>query len=177
MASVVRLDKVLSAYHGNLFSVVHTAVLENGNVVVPGALRGSGDREVRNVVVPTAGIGGLAIIAAPEVTVDNFLIENNALENFSTPIGVAVRAYELARYDIVSISYDGITCLAGGVPVLGNSVVAQAGLKLKEVASVTTEAFVGKIIALEQIGVPTVVGQAGVVQRITKFAVIEVLKN
>jgi hypothetical protein len=175
MAGVVRLDKVKSIYHGNIFSVVHNAVLENGFVVTRGALK-SGERELYAVAVPTAGAGDLAIIAAPEVVVDNRFIKDNALENFSTPANTPVRAYELAKGDIVSISYDALTLL-GSAPVVNNYVVAQAGLKLKEAASVTTEKFQGKIIGLEQIGVPTVVGQSGVIQRITKFAVIEVLSN
>jgi hypothetical protein len=176
MAGVVRLDKVKSVYHGNIFSVVHNAQLDNGSVVNVGALK-SGERELYQVAVPTAGAGALALIAAPEVVVDEQFISNQALENFTTPANKPVRAYELAKGDIFSVSYDMLTALAGGVPVKNNLVVAQAGLKLKEVASVTTEAFVGKIIDLEQIGVSTVVGQAGVVQRITKFAVIEVVKN
>lgn len=175
MAGVVRLDKVKSIYHGNIFSVVHNAILENGFLVKRGTLK-SGERELYNVAVPTAGSGDLAIISAPEVVIDNRFLGNNALENSSTAAGVAVRAYEISKGDIISISYDALTLLST-VPVVGNYVVAQAGLKLKEAAAVTTELFVGKIIALEQLGVSTVVGQAGVVQRLTKFAVIEVISN
>ncbi len=170
---VVRLDKVKAVYHGNIFSVKHSADLENGQVVKLGTLA---DRDLYNVVVPTAGDGDLAIIAAPEVVVDQFLLEKAALENFYTPAGKAVRAYGLEKHDIVSISYTALTLLASA-PVVGNYVVADTGLKLAEAASVTTEKFVGKIIALEQLGVPTVVGQAGVIQRITKLAVIEVQSN
>jgi hypothetical protein len=175
MAGVVRLDKVKSVYHGNIWSVVHNAVLENGFVVKRGTLK-TGERELYNVATPTAGDGDLALIAAAEVVYDNRFMKDNALGNFSTPAGTAVRAYEIAKGDIISISYDALTLL-GAAPVVGNYVVAQAGLKLKEAAAVTTEKFQGKIIALEQIGVPTVVGQAGVIQRVTKFAVIEVLAN
>lgn len=173
---VVRLDKVKSVYHGNIFSVVHTADLENGQVVKRGNLK-AGERELYQVAVPTAKSGNIAIIAAPEVVYDQFLIEKAALENFYTPAGKAVRAYELAKNDIFSVSY-GVLTPKGATPVVGNYVVADAGVKLKEVDTlVGDEGFVGKIIALEKLGVPTVVGQAGVIQRITNLAVIEVISN
>lgn len=176
---VVRLDKVKSVYHGNIFSVKHNADLDNGNVVKLGALA---DRDLYTAAVPTAGSGDLVLIAAPEVVVDQSLIEKAALENFYTPANTPVRAYGLEKHDIFSISYTALKALTyatTGIPVVGNYLVADSTVILKEIASadLDTEIFRGKIIALEQIGVPTVVGQAGTIQRVTKFAVIEVESN
>jgi hypothetical protein len=173
--SVARLDRVKAIYNGHIESVVHNAELQNGFVVQVGGLV-NGNRDLRSVVVPTAGAGDLALIYHSEINPDETYRGNASLQNFSIEAGKAARAYRLEKHDIFSVSYDGLT-LIGTDPVVGNKVVAQAGLKLKEVASVTTEKFVGDIIQLEQLGTTTVVGQAGAIARIIKLAVIEVLSN
>lgn len=173
--SIVRLDRIKSVYNGHIESVVHNAELQNGFVVQIGGLSG-GNRDLRTAVQPTAGAGALALIAAPEIVQSEYVKTDNALENFSIPAGKATRAYFLERGDIFSVTVDGLTLLATDA-VVGNYVVAQAGLKLKEVAAVTTELFVGKIIQLETLGTTTVVGQAGAIARINKYVVIEVVKN
>jgi hypothetical protein len=173
---IVRLDRVRSVYTGHIDSVVYNAgVLQNGMVGKAASLV-SGERELRTLTVPAAGDGGLVLIASPEVNYSQYVQTDNALENFSIPAGKPARAYHLEAGDIFSISYD-VLSMIGTDPVVGNSVVAQAGLTLKEVASVTTEKFVGKIIAVETIGINIPMGQAGSVGRINKFAVIEVQYN
>lgn len=173
--SIVRLDRVKSVYNGHIESVVHNAELQNGFVTLIGGLSG-GNRDLRTAVQPTAGAGALALIAAPEIVQSEYVKTDNALENFSIPAGKAARAYHLERGDIFSVTYDGLS-LIGAEAVKNNYVVAQAGFKLKEVAAVTTEAFVGKIIDLETLGTTTVIGQAGSIARINKYVVIEVVKN
>lgn len=173
--SIVRLDRVKSIYNGHIESIVHNAELQNGWVAQVGGLK-DGNRDLRTAVQPTAGAGALVLIAAPEIVKSEYVKTNNALENFTNEAGKAVRAYHLERGDIFSVTVDGLTLL-GANPVVGNYVVAQAGFKLKEAASVTTEAFVGKIIEVETLGTSTVVGQNGAIARINKYVVIEVVKN
>jgi hypothetical protein len=171
---IVRLDKVKSAYVGHIYSVVHTADMDNGNVVKIGALK-AGERELHAVTVPSAGDNGIYLIANPEIVYDQTKTKNGALENFYIPAGTAARAYHLAEGDIFSVTYDSLSLLATDA-VKGNFVVAQAGLKLKEVASTTSEKFVGQIIDIETLGTTTVVGQNGSIARINKYVVIQVLK-
>lgn len=173
--SIVRLDRVRSVYDGHIDSVVHNATLQNGFVVKVGDLV-AGSRELRTALVPAAGDGALVLIASPEISYPQYVLTDNALENFSTPAGTPARAYHIESGDIFSVTNDGVS-LIGTDAVVGNFVVADAGLKLKEVAAVTTEKFVGKIIAVETLGTTTVVGQAGAIARINKFVVIEVVKN
>jgi hypothetical protein len=174
---VVRLDKVRSVYHGNIFSVVNNSgTLQNGQVCTIGALV-AGERELRTAVQPTANIGGLALIAHPEITYQQFRTIDNALNNFIIDQGKPTRAYDLQKYDIFSVSTDVVTGTAD--TVTNKYVVAQAGFNLKAQASVTgTEGFQGNVIAIESIGVNNfTTGQNGLQQRVTTFVVIEVVKN
>lgn len=173
---VVRLDKVRSVYNGNIFSVVYNGgTLQNGQVVNIGGLV-AGERELRTAVQPTAGAGALAVIAHPEIVYQQFRTIDNALDNFIISAGTATRAYQLQQFDIFSVSTDVMTNTAD--TTTNKYVVAQAGFNLKAVASTTTEAFVGNVIAIETIGVNNfTTGQNGLQQRVTTFVVIEVQKN
>lgn len=174
--AIVRLDKVHSVYSGHIYSVVNTgADMDNGNVVKLGTLV-TGERELHATVTPSAGDGSLYLIASPEIIYDQSTSKSGALENFYIKQNVAARAYKLEAGDIFSVTYDGLTLLAADA-VKGNKIVAQSGLKLKEVASVTTEKFVGTILDIETYGTTTVVGQAGAIARINKYVVIQVLSN
>jgi hypothetical protein len=173
--AIVRLDKVRSAYVGHLYDVVHSADMDNGNVVKIGT-NVTGQRDLFNVTVPSAGDGSLYLVASPEIIYDQTTTKAGALENFYIPAGTAARVYDIARGDIFSVTYDGLTLL-GTDAVKGNFVVAQAGLKLKEATSTTTEKFVGKIIDVEVLGTTTLIGQAGSIARINKYVVIQVVKN
>lgn len=175
MASIARLDRVKSIYVGNIESVVHTAELQNGNVVKLGTYV-AGQRDLRNVVVPAAGDGALFLVYTSEINDAQALSTDAALENFVIPAGKAARAYELQRGDIFSVTQDGLTLIATDA-VKGNKVVAQVGVKLKEVTTVTTEKFVGSIVDIEVLGTTTIVGGAGSIARINKYVVIEVLSN
>lgn len=171
---VVRLDKVKSVYNGNIFSVVYNGgTLQNGQVGKVGSLV-AGERELRTLVAPTAGDGGLVLIAHPEIVYQQFRTIDNALDNFVINAGQATRAYDLQKYDIFSVSTDVVT----GTAVKDKFVVADNGFNLKVVDSTTTEGFVGQIIALESIGVNNfTTGQNGLQQRVTNFVVVEVQKN
>lgn len=173
---IVRLDRVRSVYNGHIESVVYNAgVLQNGFVVKAEALV-AGERDLRKATVPVAGDGGVVLIASPEVNEAQYTRNDSALENFSIPAGKAARAYHLEAGDIFSVTEDVLTLIGAGA-VVGNKVVVDNGLKLKEVAEVTEEGFVGRIIDIETIGTQTVVGQAGAISRFNKLVGIEVVKN
>lgn len=177
MASVVRLDKVKAVYNGHIQSMVHSAEVQNGNIVTTGTLK-AGERELFNVTVPTAGIGNVWLVANPEIRYEQFKSTDADLKLYTNEAGKGLRAYKLESGDIFSVSVDGVS-LIGANPVVGNAVIAQAGLTLKEVATTTTEAFVGRIIATDTIG--TVNVGAGIngasVSNTTTFVVIRVEKN
>ncbi|PLR99933.1 hypothetical protein CVD19_00840 [Bacillus sp. T33-2] len=99
------------------------------------------------------------------------------LKNFDIKAGKVFRAYELKEGDVFSVSKDIVDALASSV-VVGNKVVLQtASHKLKEAASVTTERFVGRIEAVENIGVATATGAPGLIGGVVEMVVIRVEKN
>lgn len=180
MAGIVRLDKVRSVYNGHIESVKSADTnlkLENGFIGVAGELT---DREIRKFEKPKdATTKGLVLIYNSEINYDESTRTTYALEAFSGLDSFnASRGYSLEKGDIYSVSLDMIDAI-GAKPVKGNYLVAQANShKLKEVASVTgTEGFVAKVGGVEQFGTPTVVGQAGVIQRVMELVVVDVIQN
>ncbi|TYS57257.1 hypothetical protein FZC83_02345 [Rossellomorea marisflavi] len=101
----------------------------------------------------------------------------NNLTNFEIEKGKAFRVYDLEENDVFSVSLDAIDGI-GENPAVGNKVVLQAAShNLKEVAAADAERFVGRIEALENIGVTTVTGAPGMVGGVVELAVIRVEKN
>lgn len=176
--SVVRLDDVRSIYVGHIHSVVNEdGILQNGNIGVVGGLL-ENERELRGFTAPTGTTQPVALVAAPEINYEQYRRADAALENFYIPIGKPVRAYELERKDIFSVSLDGVTTLDEDIEVGAKVTTAAGSFKPTEVASPTgNEAFLGEVIAREKIGTATVVGQAGTISRVVDFVVIEVIKN
>lgn len=179
MRSVLRKDKVNSTYFGG--GHIHNVVindleLENGFVVKLGDFL-TGERELREALVPTGAEDKVVLISHPEVMYDESKLSSNSLQKFYREEGQATRAMDLTAGDIISISKEGLTLL-GADAVVGNYVIPQAGsAKLAESATVAgTEGFVGKIIGNEPIGTATMVGEAGSVSRVIDFVVIEVQK-
>lgn len=172
---IVRLDRVRAVYNGHIESVVKKdGELQNGYVVDAGTLV-TGERELREAKVPTAGKGGVVLVAHPEVTPDQRTHADMALENFKIPAGKPARAYHLEAGDIFSVSQDVLTLLSTDA-VVGNYVVTDNSFKLKEANSPSTEEFVGKIIGIDTIGTQAIFG-SGVTTRVNKLVVIEVVKN
>ena len=171
--SIVRLDKVKSVYGGHLYSVIdENNDLENGFVAKLDGLK-DGERELYNIDHPGTD-DPLVLIANPEVNYEECRATDKALGNFYIPEGTPARAYEMHRTDIISISEEGIE----GEVEKGKYVIGQDNSYKLEIAdSVDDETFVGKIKDVETIGTSTVTGMAGHVSNVTKFAVIEVVKN
>lgn len=143
----VRLDKIQASHSGNLESVIHTAVLDNGAVINLGALV-AGERELKNVAVPataTLGTEEVLLVAAPEVDYD----PRNAGLDHATPIGMAARAYHLVAGDIYTVTDDMIS----GSTVVGQWVApANGAIKLAAASALPTTRFIGKVIEKTTLG-------------------------
>ena len=116
---------------------------DNGNIVAIEGLA-AGEAEVYTVKQPTATteLGKLALVKAPEVMADERL---RNLGDFYNKNGQIVRAYLFEPGDTFRLTKEGIA----GSPTVGHVVEAQAGYKLKDAASPTSNTVVGTIIAQE----------------------------
>lgn len=180
MAQVVRLDDLISVYGGgHIYSLQTNEVVENGSVGVVGNLL-EGEREVRSFNKPSdLETDKAVLVAQDEIMYDQTRRSQNNLKNFQIEADTPFRGYELKEDDVFSVSKDAITALSEDV-VEGNKVVltvGEYGLTEIEDASLTTERFVGRIEAVEQIGTTTVTGAPGVIGGVIDFVVIRVEKN
>jgi hypothetical protein len=178
MAQVVRLDNLQAVYGGaHIHSAQASETIQNGHVGVVGNLL-AGEREVRAFDKPAdLAVAKASLVAEDEIMYDQTRRSQNNLKNFEIEAGKAFRAYDLAENDVFSVSKDAIDALAADV-VVGNKVVLQAAShKLAEASAVTTERFVGRIEAVEQIGTTTVTGAPGVIGGVIDLVVIRVEKN
>jgi len=144
--SLVRLDKIAAAYNGNLESVKHSADMGNGSVVMLGGLV-AGERELRQVVVPTAALAAndeILLVASPEVNYSP--LEKD--EDFVNKANKAARAYHLSVGDIFTVTDD----MLSGSSVVGQFVGAIDGLKLGASATAPTTRFAGKVLEKTTLG-------------------------
>jgi len=146
---IVNLDKVLSAYNGNIESVQHTSSLDNGSFINLGAFI-SGAREIRAVALPataTLATEEVLLVAAPEL----MAMPGTTLKDFYNPANVAMRAYHLSVGDIFTVSAAAIT---GSPDVTTNKYVLPADgvTTLAAGSSLGTTRFAGKIIEVTTIG-------------------------
>ena len=151
--SVVRLDNMSATTDGTLLRTVRyndgsaDAAIDNGNVVKLEALL-AGEREIWKGVKPAANtpLNDLVLIATPEVMYDATLFN---LSDFYNAAGANARGYKLRDGDIFSVTTDAID----GTPTVGHIIEAQAGTKMKDVASQTTgSTVIGRVIQLETVG-------------------------
>jgi hypothetical protein len=179
MASVIRLDRVKSVYAGHVYSVQASVDVNNGSIGVVGTLV-SNQRETRTLVQPVTGTiasDKVVLVASPEVVYDQATWASADITNFTNLANKPMRAYEINKDDEFSVTKDAIT-LIGSDPVVGNFVVAQnASYKMKEVASTSTENFVGRIEAIETYATPAYVGAGGTLTPGISFVRIRVIKN
>lgn len=178
MTSIVRLDSVAAVYgDAHIHSLQSEKAVQNGQVGVAGNLL-EGEREVRKFDLPTDLATAKAVLVShDEINYDSSRRSQNNLNQFEIEAGTPFRGYDLVENDIFSVSFDGVDAL-GNKPEVGNVVTMQTDShKLAEAADGGNARFVGRIEALEQIGVPTVVGKAGLVGSVTDFVVIRVLSN
>lgn len=137
MAGVINLDRISGA---QLFSLKHSAALENGNVCNLGAIV-AGEREVYDVATPataTLASAQVILVASPEVMYD----ETKLITDFTIPAGTISRGVALVPGNIVQIS----DSIIDGTTVVGQFVIA-ANTSLKLAASATASGkFTGRVI-------------------------------
>lgn len=142
--AIFRSDSMSGTVHGkHLVSVRMTEDLDNGLVIVPGALE-AGEREVRTYAAPSADatIGKIAILGSEEVDTGATF---DTVGGFYNKKGTIARAYILEHEDMFSVSAEGWKA----VPAVGDTVKVAAGeMKLGTAGDVT----IGECIAIEQDG-------------------------
>lgn len=178
MTSVVRLDNLSAVYgHGHIHSVQSTEVIQNGSVGKVGNLL-AGEREIRSFAKPAdLALDKAVLVAQDEIIYDQTRKSQGNLTNFQIEANKPFRAYDLHEGDIFSVSKDAIDAIAADV-VVGNKVTLTVGSHiLTEKSAVTTERFVGRVEAVEQIGVQTVTGAPGLIGGVVEVVVIKVEKN
>lgn len=111
------------------------AAIENGNIVVVGALI-EGEREVRVATAPeaTSPIGKLALVASEEVVKSK---KQNTLDEFKNEAGDIIRGYRLVSKDIFSVTAEALHIAEGVVPAVGYAVEVSTGTKMSVVESAT----------------------------------------
>ena len=178
MTSIVRLDSVSAVYgDGHIHSLQSEEVVQNGQVGVAGNLL-EGEREVRHFEqADDLATAKAVLVAHDEINYDESRRTMNNLNRFQIEPGTPFRAYDLHENDVFSVSADAIDAL-GDAPKVGNMVTMQTDSnKLAEGTDGGTARFVGRIEALEKVGVPTYVGKPGIVGGVIDFVVIRVLSN
>jgi len=148
--AIVRKDKMLAGYNGNLESViVHngadaTLEITNGLFVTVGALI-AGEREVKKAVLAEVADAGeeVLFIHNSEVMYDS---KKFKLADFRIAKGKVARAYRLFNGDIMTLTTD----LFVGTPVVGDVLVAHTAGKLGKDASSATAKV--KFVVIEDAG-------------------------
>jgi hypothetical protein len=178
MTGVVRLDSIAAVYGtGHLYSLQSAEVIQNGFVGKVGNLLAN-EREVRAFEKPTDLATDKAVLVAhDEIIYDQTRKSQGNLANFEIEAGKVFRGYDLTVGDVFSVSKELVDAIGADV-VVGNKITLTVGSHLlTEKASVTTEKFVGRVEAVEQIGVQTVTGAPGLVGGVVEVVVIRVEKN
>lgn len=134
MSIIVRRDKTLAGYNGNIESVFVVDAgkdYDNGTLVTIGGLADTAKfgREVKEANLTTAETGKeeVLMVITPELMYD----EKKTLDEFTNPEEGVARAYRFADGDVVSLTVSG---LPADVAV-GNVLVAGADGKLVAYAS------------------------------------------
>lgn len=129
MSIIVRRDKTLAGYNGNIESVFVVDAgkdYDNGTLVTIGGLADTAKfgREVKEAKLATADTGSeeVLMVITPELMYD----EKKTLDQFTNPEEGVARAYRFADGDVVSLTVSG---LPSGVAV-GDLLVAGAEGKL-----------------------------------------------
>lgn len=177
-----------------------TSDIENGMLVAKGDLV-TGETDIYTAAVPTTA-DEVYLVANPAWSYDDSSATSQNEENFINKAGVPFRVYQLKKDNKFKIYSTAITPATSGsgesateTPVAVGQYITVDGTtnKPKAVATKPTSGFVGKVIAIEEIGFPYCVGSLGqnvvigsgdtavtmghsVDTRVTKVT-IEVIKN
>lgn len=173
--------------------------IENGMLVAKGDLV-TGETDIYTAAVPTTA-DEVYLVANPAWSYDDNSATNQNEENFINKAGVPFRVYQLKKDNKFKIYSSAITPITSGGENATTTAVAVGQYitidgttnKPKAVATKPSSGFVGKVIAVEEIGFPYCVGSLGqnvvigsgdtavsmgysVDTRVTKVT-IEVIKN
>jgi len=177
-----------------------TTDIENGMLIAKGDLV-TGETDIYNATVPTTS-DEVYLVANPAWSYDDSSVTNQNEENFINKAGIAFRGYQLKKdnkFKIYSMAITPVTETKDGVTkdvdvAVGQYITVDGTTnKPKAVTEKPTSGFVGKVIAVEEIGFPYCVGSIGqnviigygdnavsmghaVDTRVTKVT-IEVMKN
>lgn len=146
MAKIVRKDKLLAGYNGNLESVIihdsNDEAIEssNGVFVTVGGLM-TGEREVKKAVLGSEDTKAedVLLIHNSEVMYDERL---SKLEHFVIKAGKVARAYRLYDGDIVTLTED----LFDGAVAVGDELVVKKDGLLGKVAEIDGAKVVFEVI-------------------------------
>jgi len=145
--ATVRTDNMMGTKIGSfLVSLRHPAEIENGNILVIGALEAD-SREVRETAVPAAStpIGELALIASEEIVKD---VKLHDIFEFTNKANSILRGYRLAPNDIFSVSPKALADNTMATPVVGAFACVQSNTKIR-LSATEVGTTIGKVIALE----------------------------
>lgn len=165
---------------GKNLSFVYNADVENGALVHKGELV-TGSKDIYNAVVPMANTIAdtkVYVVGNPAWNYNTESVINQNEEEFINKAGKAFRVYELEATDKFAIADYGITPIDVSTPIAVGQFVGLESGSAKPIASATEptgSAFVGKVIAVRNLGAVYHVGQT-VDQRMNKV-IIEVVKN
>ena len=154
---IVRLDVMLgnnamSAVKSAMYYSTYTAqtktaaAIDNANIVELKDELVDGDRELWVAITPTASSTRLAIVTTPEVDYD----ERLKIADWENKAGVPIRVHLLSQMvgQVFSATVDAFNT----TPSKGDVIEAQAGTKMKAVASATNgSTVIGKVIDVEDV--------------------------
>lgn len=163
--------------------------IENGSLVTKGDLL-DGERDIYKCAAPataTLGTAPVYLVANPAWSYDDCSITNQNEDAFINKAGVPFRVYELKPTKRFRVSVGMLTGTVKKGSYVGLANASYKGAVTD--AAPTGSAFVGKIIAIDDIGFDYCVGSAGttsgsgdnatggVIANTQKFALIEVVSN
>lgn len=154
---IVRLDVMLgnnamSAVKSAMYYTTYTAqtktaaAIDNANIVELKDELVDGDRELWVATTPTASSKRLAIVTTPEVDYD----ERLGIADWVNKAGVPIRVHLLSQMvgQVFSATVDAFNT----TPSKGDVIEAQAGTKMKAVASATNgSTVIGKVVDVEDV--------------------------
>lgn len=155
--AIVRVDVALgnnamSAVKSAMYYTTYTAstktagAIDNANIVELKDEFVDGDRELWVAVTPTASSTNLAIVTTPEVDYD----ERKTIFDWVNDAGTPIRVHLLSK--MVGQVFSATAEAFDKTPAKGDIVEAQAGTKMKVVASATQgSTVIGKVVDVEDV--------------------------
>ena len=143
-----------------------TTDIENGMLIAKGDLV-TGEKDIYTANVPTTA-DEVYLVANPAWSYDDSSVTSQNEENFINKAGIAFRGYQLKKDNKFKIYSTAITPISSDENATTTDVAVGQYItidgstnKPKAVATKPSSGFVGKVIAVEEIGFPYCVGSLG----------------